>query len=118
MTRIKRGTNKKRSHKKILNLAKGHRGSRSNLFRQANESVLHALMYNYIHNKTKKRNFRRLWNVRINAAAREHGISYSVFISGLKKSGIEIDRKTLSDMAINEPVGFQQLVEKAKSSIN
>ena len=75
-------------------------------------------MYNYIHNKTKKRNFRRLWNVRINAAAREHGISYSVFMSGLKKSGIEIDRKTLSDMAINEPVGFQQLVEKAKSSIS
>ncbi len=118
MTRIKRGTNKKRSHKKILNLAKGHRGSRSKLFRQANESVLHALMYNYIHNKTKKRNFRRLWNVRINAAAREHGISYSVFMSGLKKSGIEIDRKTLSDMAINEPVGFEQLVEKSKSSIN
>ena len=75
-------------------------------------------MYNYIHNKTKKRNFRRLWNVRINAAAREYGISYSVFMSGLKKSGIEIDRKILSDMAINEPVAFEQLVEKAKSSIN
>ncbi len=118
MTRIKRGTNKKRSHKKILNLAKGHRGGRSTLFRQANESVLHALMYNYAHNKTKKRDFRRLWNVRINAAARQHGLSYSVFISGLKKSGIDLDRKTLADMALNEPAGFEQLVEKVKSTIN
>ena len=118
MTRIKRGTNKKRSHKKILNLAKGHRGGRSTLFRQANESVLHALMYNYAHNKAKKRDFRRLWNVRINAAARQHGLSYSVFISGLKKNGIDLDRKTLADMSQNEQDGFKQLVEKVKSSLN
>ncbi len=118
MTRIKRGTNKKRSHKKILNLAKGHRHGRSKLFRQANESVLHALMYSYIHNKTKKRDFRRLWNIRINAAARQHGLSYSVFIYGLKKADIDLDRKTLSEMAINEPIGFEQLIEKVKSTLN
>ncbi len=118
MTRIKRGTNKKRSHKKILTLAKGHRGGRSTLFRQANESVLHALMYNYAHNKAKKRDFRRLWNVTINTAARQHGLSYSVFISGLKKNGIDLDRKTLADMAQNEQDGFKQLVEKVKSSLN
>ena len=75
-------------------------------------------MYNYAHNKTKKRDFRRLWNVRINAAARQHGLSYSVFISGLKKNGIDLDRKTLADMALNEPAGFEQLVEKVKSSIS
>ena len=111
MTRIKRGTNKKRSHKKILNLAKGHRGSRSNLFRQANESVLHALMYNYIHNKTKKRNFRRLWIMRINAAVRENGLTYSQFISLIKSKNIGLNRKSLAYMAVNDPDGFSLIVK-------
>ena len=118
MARVKRGVTSHSKHKKVLKKVKGQYGARSKLFKVAKQAAIKAGQYAYRDRRKKKSQFRSLWIIRINAAAREHGLTYSVFISGLKKSGIEIDRKTLSDMAINEPVGFEQLVEKVKSSIN
>jgi large subunit ribosomal protein L20 len=114
LARVKRGTNTRRRHKKILKLAKGYRGSKSRLFRVANPQVLRSLSYAYRDRRTKKRDFRRLWIARINAAARMNGMSYSMFISGLKKAGVQINRKVLADLAVNDGAAFEKLVSVAK----
>ncbi|MCF6097037.1 50S ribosomal protein L20 [Thermovorax subterraneus] len=116
MPRVKKGVTARRRHKKILKLAKGYYGAKSKRFRMANQAVLKSLMYSYIGRKLKKRDFRRLWITRINAAARANGISYSKFINGLKKAGIKINRKMLAEMAIHDKEGFNQLVEIAKAN--
>ena len=114
MTRIKRGVTKRRRHKKMLKLAKGHQGVRHSLYRRAHESVIHALQYAYAHRRERKGDMRRLWNIRINAGARANGFSYSKLIHGLKLAGVDINRKMLSELAINDPDGFSQVVELAK----
>jgi large subunit ribosomal protein L20 len=98
-------------------MAKGHRGSRHKLFRQANESVMHALRYAYEHRRDRKGEFRRLWITRINAAARLHGLSYSKLISGLAKARVEIDRKVLADLAVRDEAGFAKIAETAKAAL-
>ncbi len=115
MARIKRAVNAKKKHKKILKQAKGYFGAKSKLFRPANQAVMKSLNYAYIGRKQRKRDFRKLWITRINAAARINGMSYSKFINGLKKADININRKMLSEMAINDPNGFKELVEVAKA---
>lgn len=115
--RIKRGFKARRRRQKVLKLAKGFRGGRSKLFRTAKNAVDKALTYSYRDRRQKKRNFRRLWNVRINAAARMNGLNYSKFIHGLKKSDIELDRKILADLAISDPAAFTALAEKAANSL-
>ena len=117
MARVKRAMNARKKHKKILKLAKGFRGSRSKLYRPANEFVMKALAHAYTGRKLKKRDFRKMWIARINAATRINGLSYSKFMHGLKLSDITINRKMLSEMAINDPAGFAQLVEVAKKAI-
>lgn len=117
MTRVKRGVTGRARHKKILELATGHRGVRHRLFRRANESVLHALAYATHGRKLRKRQFRQLWIVRINAAARLHGLSYSRLIGGLAKAGIEIDRKILADLAVRDDTAFGRLADSAKAAI-
>jgi len=117
MARVKTGVTAKARHKKILKQAKGYYGARSRVYRVAKQAVIKAGQYAYRDRKQKKRQFRRLWIVRINAAARDHGMSYSGFINGLKKSCIEVDRKILADIAVYEPLAFEELVSKAKSSI-
>lgn len=117
MARVKRALNARKKHKKILKLAKGFRGSRSKLYRPANEFVMKALAHAYKGRKLKKRDFRKLWIARINAGTRMHGLSYSKFMNGLKKSEITINRKMLSEMAIHDPAGFAQLVEVAKKAL-
>ena len=117
MARVKKAMNARKKHKKILKLAKGFRGSRSKLYRPANTFVMKALKNAYIGRKLKKRDFRKLWIQRINAAARMNGISYSRLMNGLKLSGIEVNRKMLSEMAIQDPAGFAQLVEVAKAKL-
>ncbi len=114
MARVKRAVNAKKRHKKVLKQAKGYYGAKSKLYRVANEAVMKSLNYAYIGRKQRKRDFRKLWITRINAAARLNGISYSKFIDGLKKAGIQINRKMLSEMAIHDPEGFAKLVEIAK----
>ena len=114
MARVKRGVNSKKRHKNILKQSKGYFGAKSKLFRTANQAVMKSLNYAYIGRKQRKRDFRKLWITRINAAARINGMSYSKFISGLKKANITINRKMLSEMAINDPAGFAKLVEIAK----
>ncbi len=116
MTRVKRGVAGHARHKKILGLAKGHRGVRHRLFRRANESVTHALAYATRDRKAKKRQFRKLWIVRINAAARLHGLSYSRLINGLARAGVEIDRKILADLAVRDEAAFGRLAETAKAA--
>lgn len=115
--RIKGGIVTRRRHKKILKLARGHRGSLHKLFRPAKESVFKALRYATIHRKLKKRDFRRLWITRINAATRAEGMSYSKFMNGLKKAEINMNRKMLSELAIHNPAAFRQLVVTAKSKL-
>lgn len=114
MSRVKRGVTKHARHKKIIDQAKGYRGRRKNTFRMANQAVEKAGQYAYIGRKLKKRQFRALWIQRINAAAREHGLTYSRFMEGLSKAEINLDRKILSDMAANEPEAFKALAETAK----
>ena len=114
MARVKRGVNAKKRHKNILKQSKGYFGAKSKLFRTANQAVMKSLNYSYIGRKQRKRDFRKLWITRINAAARINGMSYSKFINGLKKANITINRKMLSEMAINDPAGFDKLVEIAK----
>ena len=114
MARVKRGVNAKKRHKNILKQSKGYFGAKSKLFRTANQAVMKSLNYSYIGRKQRKRDFRKLWITRINAAARINGMSYSRFINGLKKANITINRKMLSEMAINDPAGFAKLVEIAK----
>jgi large subunit ribosomal protein L20 len=116
MARIKRGVATHRRHKKILKLAKGYRGSKSKLFRVANEQVMKSGQYAYIHRKQKKREFRKLWIARINAAARNNGLSYSKLIHGLKLNGVEVNRKVLADLAISDPAGFTSLADLAKKA--
>ena len=116
MARVKRGVNAKKRHKNILKQSKGYFGAKSKLFRTANQAVMKSLNYSYIGRKQRKRDFRKLWITRINAAARINGMSYSKFISGLKKANITINRKMLSEMAINDPAGFAKLVEIAKGN--
>lgn len=118
MARVKKGTAAHKKHKKVLKLAKGYRGARSKLFRPANQFVMKALKHAYVGRKLRKRDFRRLWITRINAAARANGISYSRLMNGLKLSGIEMNRKMLSEMAIYDKEGFSQLVETAKQKLN
>ena len=117
MTRIKGGTVTRRRHKKVLKQTKGHRGTKHSLYRRAHESLLKALSYSFRHRRERKGDFRRLWIIRINAAARQEGISYSKFMDGLKKAGVEIDRKMLADMAVREPAAFSKLVTIAKKEI-
>lgn len=117
MARVKRGVTNHKRHKKILKMAKGHRGSRSTCFRTAIQSVEKSLQYAYRDRRTNKRNFRSLWIQRINAGVREHGMTYSTFINGLTKAGVEVDRKVLSELAISEPKAFKSIVEKAKASL-
>jgi large subunit ribosomal protein L20 len=117
MARVKRGVTARKKHKKIIKLAKGYRGSQSKLYRPANQAVLKALSHSYRGRKLRKRDFRKLWIARINAAARSNGMSYSRFINGLKKAGIQINRKMLSEMAINDASGFTQLVDIAKANV-
>ena len=117
MPRVKRGVSANAKHKKILKQAKGFRGRRKNVYRVAKQAVIKAGQYAYRDRRQKKRNFRALWIVRINAAARECGMSYSRFISGLKKQSIAVDRKVLAELAVNDPAGFNAFVEKVKEQI-
>ncbi len=117
MARIKGGLNAKKKHKRVLKLAKGYRGARSKQYRVAKQSVMRALTSAFAGRKQKKRQFRQLWIARINAAARMNGLSYSKLMHGLKVAGVDINRKMLSDMAINDPAGFTALTELAKSKI-
>ena len=118
MPRVKGGYKARRKHKKVLKLAKGYRGGRSKLYRSAAETVSRALNYAYRDRKVRKRDFRRLWIVRINAAARQHGLSYSRFIAGLTKAGVEVNRKILADLAVNDPAAFGKFAEIAGSAIS
>ncbi len=115
MARVKGGLNAKKKHNRILKLAKGYRGARSKQYRVAKQSVMRALNSSFSGRKERKREFRRLWIARINAAARLNGLSYSKFMYGLKLAGIDLNRKMLSEMAISDPEGFTALVEIAKS---
>jgi large subunit ribosomal protein L20 len=115
MSRAPRAVPSRLRRKRVLKQAKGFYGRRKNTITNANAAVDRSLQYNYVGRKLKKRNFRALWIQRINAACREHGLTYSRFISGLLKAGIEIDRKVLSDLAIHEPASFKALVEQAKA---
>ncbi|MDD6292941.1 MAG: 50S ribosomal protein L20 [Eubacteriales bacterium] len=117
MARIKGGMNAKKRHNRTLKLAKGYRGARSKQYRVAKQSVMRALTSSYAGRKQKKRQFRQLWIARINAAARMNGLSYSKFMYGLKVAGVEINRKILSEMAINDVEGFAKLAELAKSKL-
>ena len=117
MPRVRRGVTAHARHKKVLNLAKGYRGRRTNVYRIAKEAVMKAGEYAYRDRRQKKRQFRALWIVRINAAARECGLSYSVFMRGLKKAAIEVDRKVLADIAVFDKPTFVKLVEQAKASL-
>ena len=117
MARIKGGLNAKKKHNRVLKLAKGYRGARSKQYRVAKQSVMRALTSSYAGRKQKKRQFRQLWIARINAAARMNGLSYSKFMYGLKLANIDLNRKVLADIAINDAEGFATLVELAKSKI-
>ena len=115
--RVKRGFKARKRRKKILKLAKGFRGGRSKLIRTASDAVDKALMYSYRDRRVRKRDFRRLWIARINAAARMNGLSYSRMINGLKKAGIDLDRKILADLAISDPAGFTQIAALASQQL-
>ena len=117
MARVKRGVTAHAKHKKVLKAAKGFYGRRKNTIRIAKQAVEKSLQYAYRDRKNRKRNFRALWIQRINAAVREHGLTYGRFIDGLNKAGIEVDRKVLSDMAIHEPQAFAALVAQAKKAL-
>ncbi len=117
MSRVKRGVTSHARHKKILKMAKGYRGRSKNCFRIALQRVEKALQYAYRDRRNKKRDFRGLWIQRINAGARELGLTYSVFINGLSKAGIQVDRKIMADLAMNQPEAFKSLVDKAKKAL-
>lgn len=116
MTRVKGGIVTRRRHKKIIHLAKGFYGSRGRLFARSNEAMLHSLYYAYRDRRKRRRDLRQLWITRINAAARLSGMSYSVFMHGLKKANVELDRKVLADIAVRDPEGFNKIVEVARSA--
>jgi len=117
MARVKRGVTTHARHKKVLKQAKGYSGRNKNVFRAAIERVEKGLQYAYRDRRVRKRTFRSLWIQRINAGAREHGLTYSQFMNGIKRSGIEIDRKVLSDLAVREPDAFKVLAEKAQAAL-
>ncbi|ENX8771399.1 50S ribosomal protein L20 [Neisseria gonorrhoeae] len=117
MPRVKRGVTARARHQKIFALAKGYRGCRKNVYRVAKQAVMKAGQYAYRDRRQRKRQFRQLWIVRINAGARENGLSYSKFMNGLKRASIEIDRKVLADLAVFDKAAFAQLVEKAKAAL-
>ena len=117
MPRVKRGVTARARHKKVLALAKGFRGRRKNVYRVAKQAVMKAGQYAYRDRRQRKRQFRQLWIVRINAAARENGLSYSKFMNGLKKASITIDRKVLADLAVFDKPAFAKLVEQAKANL-
>jgi len=117
MARVKRGVTAGARHKKVLKRAKGYQGARSRVFRVANQAVIKAAQYAYRDRRDRKRQFRGIWIVRINAAAREFGLSYSRFMNGLKKANIAIDRKVLADIAVYDKSGFGQLADKAKAAL-
>ncbi len=117
MARVKRGVIARRRHRKVLSRAKGYYGARRKVYRVAKQAVIKAGQYSYRDRRQRKRDFRSLWIQRINAAAREHGLSYSRFINGLKRAEVEIDRKVLADLAVNDKAAFKALAEKAQSSL-
>ncbi len=117
MGRVKRGVTAKARHKKILKMAKGYYGARSRVFRVAKQAVIKALQYAYRDRRQRKREFRSLWIARINAAARQHGLSYSRFMNGLKKANITLDRKVLADLAVHDKVGFAKLAQQATGAL-
>ncbi|NLL71385.1 MAG: 50S ribosomal protein L20 [Epulopiscium sp.] len=117
MARVKGGVNAKKRHKRVLKLAKGYRGARSKQYRTAKQAVARALRSSYSGRKQRKRDFRKLWIARINAASRANGLPYNKFMNGLKLSGIEINRKMLAEMAVNDAEGFAQLVDLAKAKV-
>ncbi len=117
MARVKGGLNAKKKHNRVLKLAKGYRGARSKQYRIAKQSVMRAMASSYVGRKQKKRQFRQLWIARINAAARMNGLSYSKFMYGLKKSGIDLNRKVLADMAVADKEAFAKLAETAKAAL-
>ena len=117
MARVKRGVQSRKRHKKILKQAKGYRGARSRTFKVAKQAVQRAGQYAYRDRRVKKRTFRSLWIIRINAAARENGLSYSKLIAGLKKANIDLDRKTLAEIAVNDKEAFSLIAEQAKSNL-
>jgi large subunit ribosomal protein L20 len=117
MPRVKRGVTARARHKKIINLAKGYRGRRNNVFRIAKQAVMRAGQYAYRDRRNKKRVFRALWITRINAAVRQHDMTYSVFINGLKKASIELDRKVLADMAVFDKAAFASIVKQVKAAV-
>ena len=117
MPRVKRAVNAHKKRRTVLNRAKGYYGAKSRSYRAAKEQVQHSLQYQYRDRRAKKREIRRLWITRINAAARINGLSYSVFMNGLKKAGVELDRKVLADMAVNDADAFAALVEVAKKTL-
>ncbi len=117
MPRVKGGTVSRHRHKKILKLARGYRGAKSKLFRPAHEQVMKSLYYAYVHRRLRRRDFRKLWITRINAAAHLNGISYSKLMNGLKKAGVAINRKMLAELAVNNKTAFTQLVDLAKEHV-
>ena len=117
MSRVKRGVTTHRRHKKVLALTKGHRATKHSLYRRAHESMLKSLSYAYRHRRERKGDMRRLWILRISAASRAQGLTYGQFIDGLKKSGVEVNRKMLADMAVREPEAFTNLVTIARGKI-
>ncbi len=116
MPRVKRGVTSHKRHKKTLKAAKGYRGSKSKLYRIANQQLMRSGNYAYAHRRLKKRDFRKLWITRINAAARENGTTYSRLVHGLKMAGVDINRKVLADLAVTDPQGFSELAELAKQN--
>ena len=118
MARVKRAVNSRKNHKKVLKLAKGYYGGKSRLFKTANETVIRALRNAYVGRRLKNRDFRRLWIAIINDASRMNGLSYSKFMNGIKLAGVDINRKMLSEIAINDPKAFAELVELAKKNLN
>ena len=116
MPRVKKGVTKHRRHKKVLAMTKGHRATSHSLYRRAHESMLHSLSYAYSHRRERKGDMRRLWISRINAASKAHGVSYNKLMNGLKKSGININRKMLADLAVREPGSFAQLVQLGQTA--
>ena len=117
MTRVKRGVTKRRRHRKVLKMTKGHQGVRHTLYRRAHESLIHALQYSYAHRRERKGDMRRLWNLRIGAGARANGLSYSRLMHGLRLAGVEINRKLLSELAVTDPAAFAQIVDVARERI-
>jgi large subunit ribosomal protein L20 len=117
MSRVKRGSTSRQRHKKVLKLAKGFRGTRSKIFKIANQAVMKSLKYAYRDRRNKRRTLRRLWIARINAAVRRQGLSYSRFINGLNKAGITLNRKILADLAVREPAAFAEITTRAKTAL-